>query len=341
MHPWSRRGKRTALQHPDAEIAVIGLKSIAYMKPAVWIIEVGEMPSPSGTADLMDKMNEILNARGAAYTIQPLRNITPALCGFPVRRTRTFIIGWRLDVAAPELAVGPLTDLVGNPMSVDSSFATFLGLRPAMDWSRVGQFPSRVEMDWQSHDGCRCGLDPWISCPKHPCKCGNCGKDGVGCGWRGRLAKFIDDEGIAPVLTRSAGTMTYLNVLEMHGGLGPDNPRKRIYLNLVAMSPKSQPLADTLMVVDLAHIGPFGVLHNDGAAPVCTTNSDMWVVQTGVAPSVQHYSALMGLDLSMVALSRKMTDSWMRQRLGMAVHIGNFGVVLLAAVTPPLQRLLS
>ena len=64
--PWSRRGKRTDFQHPDAEITVIGLKSIAYMKPAVWIIEVGEMPSPSSMAELMDKMNEILNARGAA-----------------------------------------------------------------------------------------------------------------------------------------------------------------------------------------------------------------------------------------------------------------------------------
>ena len=61
----------------------------------------------------------------------------------------------------------------------------------------------------------------------------------------------------------------------------------------------------------------------------------------GVALSVQHYSALMGLDLSTVALTREMTDTWMRKRLGHGVHIGNFGVVLLAAVTPPLQRLLS
>merc|ERR1711965_662704 len=121
--PWSRRGKRTDFQHTDAQITVIGLKSIAYMKPAVWIIELGEMPSPSSMEELMEKMNEILNARGAAYTIQPLRNITPGHCGFPVRRTRTFIIGWRLDVAAPELGAGPLADYVENPMSVDSSFA--------------------------------------------------------------------------------------------------------------------------------------------------------------------------------------------------------------------------
>ena len=129
----------------------------------------------------------------------------------------------------------------------------------------------------------------------------------------------------------------------MHGGHGPDNPRKRIYLNLVALSPKSQPLADTLMVVDLAHKlnPPSGDLDNHGEAPTCTAKSDLWVFHAGVALSVQHYSALMGLDLSTVALSRKMTESWMRQRLGMASHIGNFGVVLLAAVTPPLQRLLS
>ena len=231
---------------------MVGVQSIAYMRPAVWIIEVGEMPSPTRMAELMEKINEVLNTNGAAYTMQPLRNLTPALCGIPARRPRTFIIGWRNDVAPAGQSAAPLADLVGNPMSVDVTFASFLGLRAVTDWSRVGQFPSRTETEWQTRSGCQCRLDPWVQCPVHTCKCGDCGDDGVRCAWRGRLVKFIEAEGLAPVIARSSGAMTYLDVLEINGGLGPDLHRKRVYTNLVAISPRSQPLNETLMVVDLA-----------------------------------------------------------------------------------------
>ena len=310
------------------------------MRPAVWIIEVGEMPCPTRMAELMEKINEVLNTNGAAYTMQPLRNLTPALCGIPARRPRTFIIGWRNDVAPAGQSAAPLADLVGNPMSVDVTFTSFLGLRAVTDWSRVGQFPSRAEMEWQTRSGCQCRLDPWVQCPVHTCKCGSCGDDGVRCAWRGRLVKFIEAEGLAPVIARSSGAMTYLDVLEINGGLGPDLHRKRVYTNLVAISPRSQPLNETLMVVDLAQNPPLGSLHCEGDTPTCTASTDLWVFQFGMALGVQHYSALMGLDLSKVTLTRKMTDPWIRQRLGLAVHIGNFGIVLLAAVTPPLTKLL-
>jgi len=36
--PWSRRGKRTGFAHHHAEMTIIGLKSILYMKPGVWVI---------------------------------------------------------------------------------------------------------------------------------------------------------------------------------------------------------------------------------------------------------------------------------------------------------------
>ena len=140
--PWSRRGSRTGFRHPDASVAMVGVQSIAYMRPAVWIIEVGEMPSPTRMAELMEKINEVLNTNGAAYTMQPLRNLTPALCGIPARRPRTFIIGWRNDVAPAGQSAAPLADLVGNPMSVDVTFASFLGLRAVTDWSRVWAIPA-------------------------------------------------------------------------------------------------------------------------------------------------------------------------------------------------------
>ena len=46
--PWSRCGKRTGFEHPDTEMTIIGLKSIVCLRPAVWVIELGEMPSAHG-----------------------------------------------------------------------------------------------------------------------------------------------------------------------------------------------------------------------------------------------------------------------------------------------------
>ena len=90
--PWSRRGKRTGFAHPDAEVALIGLKSIAHMRPGVWIIEIGEMPSVAGMAELTQNILDMINRIGQAYTFQTIRHLTPATCGYPTRRTRTFII---------------------------------------------------------------------------------------------------------------------------------------------------------------------------------------------------------------------------------------------------------
>ena len=63
----------------------------------------------------------------------------------------------------------------------------------------------------------------------------------------------------------------------------------------------------------------------------------MWVFQVGQALRTHHMAVLMGLDLSMVTISAHMSQSWFRQRLGLAVHIPKFGLVLMAALTPPLR----
>ena len=67
----------------------------------------------------------------------------------------------------------------------------------------------------------------------------------------------------------------------------------------------------------------------------------MWVFQTGEVLLTKHMAALMGVDLSMVRFSKDMNETWFRHRLGMAVHIGTFGLVLMAALAPPLRACLS
>ena len=47
------------------------------------------------------------------------------------------------------------------------------------------------------------------------------------------------------------------------------------------------------------------------------------------------------MDLSTFSYSTDMSECWFRQRLGLAVHVANFGMVLMAAVAPPVRACLK
>ena len=142
---------------------------------------------------------------------------------------------------------------------------------------------------------------------------------------------------MADMVSKRKGTVTYLQVLEMNGRQGPQQPRKRVLINLIAIRPDVQPLNDTLMVGDVSQNPPFGSMFLGGDTPVLTRSSNMWVFQAGQALNTHHMAALMGIDLSMVIVSAHMSEAWFRQRLGLAVHVPNFGLVLMAALAPPLR----
>ena len=334
--PWSRRGKRTGFDHADAEISIIGFKTIAFLGPAVFVIELGEVPGQEALHEIMIKLQEIVQAGRAKYTVQAVRNLTPAWSGYPTRRTRVFLIGWRADIDAAS-AVKPLKSLMDTPLRVEQTFLRFLGLQREVDWSRVGECPTHEELSYVSMSPCKCGLDPMVCCPVHLCKCGRCGESGAECVWRNMFVHFFNSGPMADVVNKKKGTVPYLQVLEKSGRQGPQQPRQRLLINLMAILPETQPLNDTLMVADVSQNPPFGDMHSAGITPVFTTSSNAWVFQAGQPLRTHHMSALMGLDLSTVTFSEHMSESWFRQRLGLAVHIPNFGMVLLAALTPPLR----
>ena len=143
------------------------------------------------------------------------------------------------------------------------------------------------------------------------------------------------------VIDNQRGMMTYLQVVEMQGRQGPDNPRQRLLVNLLASRPDAHPLNETLMLGDVSQNPPFGDVFMDGTTPVFTTSSRLWVFQMGEFLTTQQAAALMGLDLSTIKFSTEMGEPWFRQRLGLAVHVPNFGLVLLAALMPPLQAIVG
>ena len=338
--PWSRRGKRTGFNHPEAELSIIGFKTIAFIGPAVFVLELGEMPNHSDLNEILEKLQGIVQTGVSKYTIQAVRNLTPAWSGYPTRRKRLFIIGWREDIDGARVGA-PLQSLMDAPMIVEQTFLRFLGLQRGVDWSRMGECPSQEELLYLSASPCTCGLDPMVLCPMHPCKCNRCGESGLECTWRNMFLTFIVSGPMADVVSKRKGMVTYLQVLEMHGRLGPQQPRQRVLINLIAIRADTQPLNETLMVGDLSQNPPFGDMFSGGDTPVFTTSSNVWVFQVGDTLRTSHMAALMGLDLSVVKFSERMSETWFRQRLGLAVHIANFGLVLTAALAPPLQACLG
>ena len=335
--PWSRRDKGTGCDHPDAEVSIIGFKTIAFIGPAVFVIELGEVPRQEHLQIILTKVQEIAQAGPAKYTIQVVRNLTPAWSGYPTRRKQVFLIGWRADIDGAR-AGEPLQSLMNAPMRVHQSFLRFLGMKREIDWSRVGECPTTEELLYISASPCKCGLDPMECCPEHPCKCSRCGESGVECTWRAMFTTFIASGSTADMVRNRRGTLTYIQVMEMSGRKGPQQPRQRVLINLIAILPDTQPLNDTLMVGDVSQNPPFGDnFFAQGETPVFTTSSNVWVFQVGQTFRTHHMAALMGLDLSMVTFSAHMSESWFRRRLGMAVHIPNFGLVLMAALAPPLR----
>ena len=251
--PWSRRDKRTGCDHP--EVSIIGLTTIAFIGPAVFVIELGEVPKQEHLQMILTKVQEITQAGPAKYTIQAVRNLTPAWSGYPARRNQVFLIGWRADIDGAR-AGEPLLSLMDAPMRVNQSFLRFLGMKREIDWSRVGECPTTEELLYISASPCKCGLDPMECCPEHPCKCSRCGESGVECTWRAMFTTFIASGSTADMVRNRRGTLTYIQVMEMSGRKGPQQPRQRVLINLIAILPDTQPLNDTLMVGDVSQNPP-------------------------------------------------------------------------------------
>ena len=339
--PWSRRGCRTGWDHPSVQPMHIGLQTISYTQPAVWIIELGELPETASLEEILTGIQEALRTYGRQYIIQVVRNLKPQAQGYPINRSRTFFVGWRGDVCSdPAIATQPLHSLMQNPADVTSSYRGFLKIESPWDWSEVGSFCVGTSLEYISACSCTCACDPYVLCPVHPCKCERCGDDGLRCSWRKHLWRLLEKENLLSRARSMLGKVTYATALEMQGGLAPTQPRVRIMLNIAAMLPQSNPLQDTLMLVDRSQNPGFGTWSSEGMAQTLTTTSHLWCMSAGRELNAWELATLMGLDTFKMDLKGQ-TEAWFRKRLGLTVHVANFGLVLAAVVAVPLQSCLA
>ena len=338
--PWSRRGPRTSWDHPSVEAFRIGVETIAFAHPAVWIIEVGELPQESAVDEVVTAIQQACHQGGRQYTIQPIRNLTPAFAGYPIKRPRTFFLGWRADVGSAVVVTGAAATLLQNPLDVTMSYRGFLGTMRPYDWSGVDEYLAGSMLEFATSSPCMCSCDPMVMCPLHPCKCGRCGADGLACAWRKLCTDQLAHSGMAATERKTVGKGTYLQALESQGGTGPQQQRARVLLNMFAVDPRHQPLKDTLALIDTSQNPPFGSYPTDGLAPTLTTTSQLWCLSAGRFLESWELAALMGLDTRTFKL-KSHSDAWFRKRLGLAVSVPNFGLALMAAMAAPLRRVLD
>ena len=248
--PWSRRGPLTSWNHESVLAFRIGVETIAYTQPAAWLIEVGELPKDSAVDEIVTKIQEALHHGNHKCTIQPVRNLAPACSGYPIKRPRTFFLGWRADLGGAAEVTRAAATLVMNPLDVIVSYRGFLGMQFPYDWSGVGEYLAGSMLDFATSSPCRCSCDPMATCPTHPCKCGRCGKDGLACTWRKHLVELLAQEEMATTQRNAVGKGTYMQTLESQGGASPQQQRSRVLLSVMAVLPWNQPLKDSLALVD-------------------------------------------------------------------------------------------
>jgi len=336
--PWSRRGKRSGWDHPEIIPLFIGLQTIRYMRPATFVLELGELHDHSARSEIQEKIDECLNSNGGLYMMQTIGELSPIFSGYPIQRPRFFVLGWRVDTGTPEAMAAPSCHLLANPLDVQQTFIGFLHLRRKTDWSRVGEYMNDEEFQWWSNNPCSCSADPMTKCQVHRCKCGRCGDDGLRCTWRTLLVEYVAKAWPGGMIGSEPGKLTYLQAHEMSGAKGPEAPRLRTYINIMALHPSARPLNDTLMVVDVSQNPPYQGIRHDGCVPTVSTSSTPFCFQLGEFLTTYNMASLMGMQLEMINLSG-FSEAWFRKKIGMCVHPASFGVSLVALLAAPLAKL--
>ena len=71
----------------------IGVEAVAYIQPAVWLTELGELPDNEAIDEVIAAIREACSRAGSECAIQVVRDLMPSHSEYPVRRTRSFSWG--------------------------------------------------------------------------------------------------------------------------------------------------------------------------------------------------------------------------------------------------------
>ena len=340
--PWSPKGPRTGMAHKDISCLHIGLRTVDFLKPWLWLYEtsdgVGHTPAGADESHI-DQVNKLIQELvSVPYHYLEMRGVQPrAWGGYPSRRPRFFGLRWRADMynLPLETLIHPYTTLAPHPMQSDHTYMTFLGLNVGgPNLSEVGQFYFGPGC---GHPECKCGVDPMELCSVHLCTCQKCKRrPSLACKWRTQMDAHILDKMPQLLQNRHAEgqRLTYMHALEQQGFKTPKPPRVRNMLNVFAVLPGRTNLSQTDMLVDTAPTLALSTSRIDGDAQTITQGSKLWCMRAGKYLDAARKSALMGIKLEELNV-QGLTEAWWHTKLGLAMHVAEAGSMLLLLLAAP------
>ena len=334
---WNNGRKRLSPADRHADVCWQTIKTIHHIQPVMFVMLVEFTMKENDLSVIKSYMKEKLGDQFGTVTII---NTSPVHHGYPTEKTRTLVIGGRRDQIDGKAMQNVFAKLIENPMTVHNNYWTLLGIQGQCDevLSSVGQLPSPEAAVVIQRSRCKCGVDPNIVCPLHPCFCVRCrcrtrGKRlASACTWRAKATAYLAAAGLQ--LTAADGCVTYIQALELADIRVPHSARARNMLNITARLPWAQPLRETLMIFDLNQSVDRRTVKSDGTVPNMTRNAVMWSMRACRELTVSEMAKLLGQDLRKADL-RFTTENQMRQMLGMSMHVATAGFALaglLAAV---------
>ena len=177
-------------------------------------------------------------------------------------------------------------------------------------------------------------------CPTHPCSshCRSCGSDGLGCKWRRTMATYQSSHDVFRVFVPGAEQrLSYVHAMALSGLPSPESPRLRNFLNVVSRLPETQPLAQTLALIDPITNSDYGKFANRrGAVPTLTTRSKVFSLALERYLTTAELTILMGFDLDTYDF-QGCSETWFRARLGLCMHVASLGSMIAALIAVPLS----
>ena len=337
--PWSALGKRLGFNQKASAVIWQAILTIRHMNPCFFFFENVlniESSRSYGMPDLA-VIEEYVSRHLTLHTTSIAKGICPTQAGYPVKKTRLAIAGWRHGVIRADALPSCLAKVFMNPCSVASDYRHFLGLTDCSTLleklKRVGELPYVDEADFLSRTGCACGVDPMRVCPVHVCKCKQYkvhGTDANKCSWRMAAADYLEKK--IPQLLANPSTghvVTYMQALEMADRKTPDSARERNMLNIFARTTKAQPLWTTTANCDISQTITFSHIRADGTVGTMSTGSVIFSLRDGMALTVPMMAKLMGRNVMEVA-KLGVTECQFKMMLGMSFHPASAGLLIAA-----------
>ena len=124
------------------------------------------------------------------------------------------------DAGAATLVAGATVERITAKLPSPTSFFHFCRVpEAAIDWSRLGQLPNLEELNVLDRLGCKCRLDPMLTCEMHPCMCKKCNGINDKCSWRQLHADLLlTKKQLKNIDVRSDhDKLTYCEILQLNG----------------------------------------------------------------------------------------------------------------------------